>query len=115
MSWVPMKNAVSIPISARLPAVAFGQQSGPPASANQVQELLALLKDAGHSDFRDTRGPMGFIQRRAAGKFTRDEARAFIDRYRTKSWGAPRSRDPGVATVLSTADHPPRAGRTAHD
>jgi len=56
----------------------FGQQSGPPASALQVRELLTLLKDAGHSDFRDARGPMGFTQRQAAGKFSRDEAAAFI-------------------------------------
>jgi hypothetical protein len=60
--------------------MAFGQQSGPPASAKQVRELLALLKDAGHSDFRDARGPMGLTQRQAAGKFTRDEAAAFIAR-----------------------------------
>jgi hypothetical protein len=60
--------------------MAFGQQSGPPASARQVQELLALLKDAGHTDFRDARGPMGFTQRQAAGKFTRDEVEVFIDR-----------------------------------
>ncbi len=60
--------------------MAFGQQSGPTASARQVQQLLALLKDAGHTDFRDARGPMGFTQRQAAGKFTRDEATAFIDR-----------------------------------
>jgi hypothetical protein len=45
-----------------------------------VQELLALLKHAGHTDFRDARGPMGFTQRQAAGKFTRDEAQALIDR-----------------------------------
>ena len=60
--------------------MAFGQQSGFPASAKQVQELLGLLQDAGHTDFRDARGPMGFTQRQAAGKFTRDEATAFIDR-----------------------------------
>jgi hypothetical protein len=60
--------------------MAFGQQSGPPASAKQVGELLALLKDGGHTDFRDARGPMGFTQRQAAGKFTRDEAAAFIAR-----------------------------------
>ena len=66
--------------SARLSAMAFGQQSGPPASARQVQELLTLLRQAGHSDFRDARGPMGFTQRQAAGKFTRAEAAAFIDR-----------------------------------
>ena len=59
--------------------MAFGQQAGPPASARQVQELLALLRDAGYEDFRDARGPMGFTQRQAAGKFTRDEAQTFID------------------------------------
>jgi hypothetical protein len=60
--------------------MAFGQQAGPPASANQARELLALLKDAGYADFRQARGPMGFTQRQAAGKFTRDEAARFIDR-----------------------------------
>jgi hypothetical protein len=69
--------------------MAFGQQSGPPASANQLKELLTLLKEVGHSDFRDARGPMGFTQRQAAGKFTRDEATAFIDRLRdTESGGS---------------------------
>ena len=59
--------------------MAFGQQGGPPATAKQVQALLALLHEAGHSDFRDARGPLGFTQRQAAGKFTRDEADAFIE------------------------------------
>ena len=58
----------------------FGQQSGPPASAKQVQELLKLLNVVGHRDFRDARGPMGFTQRQAAGKFTRDEAAELIGR-----------------------------------
>jgi hypothetical protein len=53
-----------------------------------VQELLALLKDAGHSDFRDARGPMGFTERQAAGKFTRDEATAFIDRLQDPELGS---------------------------
>lgn len=43
-----------------------------------MRELLDLLKDAGHRDFRDARGPMGFTQRQAGGKFTRDEAAAAI-------------------------------------
>jgi hypothetical protein len=59
--------------------MAFGQVSGSPASAKQVRELLDLLQAAGHSDFRDARGPMGFTQRQAGGKFSRDEAQAFID------------------------------------
>jgi hypothetical protein len=60
--------------------MAFGQQSGPPASTKQIQQLLALLQEAGHQDFRDGRGPMGFSQRQAGGRFTREEAAAFIDR-----------------------------------
>jgi hypothetical protein len=74
------KNARSQVASARLKVMAFGQQSGPPASAKQVRELLALLNEAGHTDFRDARGPMGFTQRQAAGRFTRDEVNAFINR-----------------------------------
>jgi hypothetical protein len=45
-----------------------------------MKELLALLRDVDHTDFRDARGPMGLTQRQAAGKFTRDEAEAFIAR-----------------------------------
>lgn len=62
--------------------MAFGQVQGPPATARQVQELLVLLQEAGHSDFRDARGPMGFTQRQAAGKFTRTEADALLDQLR---------------------------------
>lgn len=62
--------------------MAFGQQLGPPASSRQVEQLLALLREAGHQDFRDARGPMGFTQRQAAGRFTRDEAEAFIEQLR---------------------------------
>jgi len=62
--------------------MAFGQQQGPPASARQVQEILTLLQEAGHSDFRDARGPMGFTQRQAAGKFTRTEADALLQQLR---------------------------------
>jgi hypothetical protein len=60
--------------------MAFGQQSGLPAPAREVKELLSLLQDLGHRDFRDARGPMGLTQRQAAGKFTRDEAAALIER-----------------------------------
>ena len=67
--------------------MAFGQQSGPPASTKQVQELLTLLHDAGHRDFRDARGPMGFTQRQAAGKFTREEAAAYIDQLQAGDSG----------------------------
>ena len=60
--------------------MAFGQQSGPPATARQLDELLELLQAAGHDGFRDARGPMGFTQRQAAGKFTRAEADELIER-----------------------------------
>ncbi len=58
----------------------FGQQSGPPATARQLQQLTALLEAAGHTDFRDARGPLGLTQRQAGGRFTRDEADALISR-----------------------------------
>jgi hypothetical protein len=73
--------------------MAFGQSSGPPATARQVAELLELLQAAGHADFRDARGPMGFTQRQAGGKFTRDEADAFIEQLQDEAHAA----DSGVA------------------
>ncbi|HSL59109.1 MAG TPA: hypothetical protein VK866_14785 [Acidimicrobiales bacterium] len=69
--------------------MAFGQQSGPPATARQVQQLTALLHAAGHTDFRDARGPLGLTQRQAGGKFTRDEADALIARLEAEADGAP--------------------------
>lgn len=59
--------------------MAFGQQSGPPATSRQVKELMELVTDAGHVDLRDARGPLGLTQRQAGGKFTRDEADALIE------------------------------------
>lgn len=76
--------------------MAFGQQSGPPATAKQVQELLSLLNEAGHSDFRDARGPMGFTQRQAGGKFTRDEAAGFIEQLQLE---AEQAEAAGIAVV----------------
>jgi hypothetical protein len=65
-------------------SMAFGQPSGPPAPARQVRELLGLLQEAGHVDFRDARGPMGFTQRQASGKFTGPEVAGFIDRLQNE-------------------------------
>jgi len=63
----------------------FGQQSGPPASAQQVKRLLALLEDAGYDGWRDARGPLRLTQRQAGGKFTRDEADALIERLESEA------------------------------
>jgi len=65
--------------------MAFGQQSGPPASHTQVRQLTELVTAAGHSDFRDARGPLGLTQRQAGGKFTRDEADDLIVRLEAEA------------------------------
>jgi hypothetical protein len=80
--------------------MAFGQPGGPPASAKQVRELLELLHAAGHSDFRDARGPLGFNQRQAGGKFTRDEADAFIAQL--QEWAE-------IATIVPAPSLKPKA------
>lgn len=53
-----------------------------------MQELLGLLQQAGHTDFRDARGPLGFTQRQANGKFTADEVEAFIEQLQGELDGA---------------------------
>jgi hypothetical protein len=87
-SWIVLGSYL-VTLTAAASEMAFGQQSGPPASSRQVQELLTLLQTAGHRDFRDARGPMGFTQRQAAGRFTRQEAEAFIDRLHDPDPGTP--------------------------
>jgi len=67
--------------------MAFGDSSGPPANGRQIRELQELLEEAGHSGFRDARGPMGFTQRQAGGKFTGPEADEFIERLQTELHG----------------------------
>ena len=82
--------------------MAFGQPSGPPASSRQVEELLRLLQGAGHTGFRDARGPMGFNQRQGGGKFTRDEAAALIDRLQdaeSEPSARPAAEAPGVLSL----------------
>lgn len=92
--------------------MAFGQQSGPPATAKQVKELLGLLQDAGHLDFRDARGPLGFTQRQAGGKFSRDEADAFIEQLQAEADGTSGVADP---TDAPTPTKVPAARRSAAD
>lgn len=58
--------------------------------------MLELLNRAGHADFRDARGPMGFTQRQAGGKFTRDEATALIEQLEAaeESGATPEPQEP---------------------
>lgn len=67
--------------------MSFNKPSGPPASAQQMRRLEELVRAAGHEDFRDARGPLGLSQRQAAGRFTRDEADAFIERLEAEEHG----------------------------
>lgn len=75
--------------AATLVLMAFGQQSGPPATARQVRQLTELVLAAGHADLRDARGPLGLTQRQAGGRFTRDEADELIARLESEAEGAP--------------------------
>jgi len=93
--------------------VAFGQSSGPPATGKQIRELLDLLAAAGHSDFRDARGPMGFTQRQAGGKFTRDEADEFIERLESEIHGdGPPAQSAPVTRAPAPAPARPRTSRS---
>lgn len=58
--------------------MAFGQASGPSASARDIAHALSLLEEAGFSSFKEARHPYGLDQRQAAGKFTRDDVAALI-------------------------------------
>jgi hypothetical protein len=69
--------------------MAFGQQSGPPATARQVKDLLGLLEQAGYGGFREARGPLGFTQRQGNGKFTQDEAAELIERLEAEAEAGP--------------------------
>ncbi len=83
--------------------MAFGQSAGPAASGRQVRELLELLSNAGHADFRDARGPMGFNQRQAGGRFTADEAAQFIDQLQTAEHEAEQAPAPAPTKATVTA------------
>lgn len=90
--------------------MAFGQQSGPPASHKQLEYLEALVRQAGHTGFRDARHPLGLTQRQAGGKFTRDEASALIDRLLAER-GDDDAADPPAGTAAASTAHRP-AGPT---
>ena len=71
--------------------MSFAQQSGPPASAKQVAQLLALL-EANDFDFSTARHRYGLNQRQARGKFTAPEAAELIERLTNEAEG----NDPGA-------------------
>jgi hypothetical protein len=85
--------------------MAFGQQSGPPATRRQLEDLLELVIAAGHVDLRDARGPLGLTQRQAAGKFTRDEADELIARLQSDA-------ESGSEADPAEADPPPPPAAT---
>jgi hypothetical protein len=80
--------------------MSFGRQSGPPASAKQVDYLRSLVEKAGHTGFRDARGPLGLTQRQAAGRFTKGEASELIDRL----VNGPDAGDGGTAASADVPD-----------
>jgi len=84
--------------------MAFGQQAGPPASARDVKELLSLLQELGHADFRDARGPMALTQRQAGGRFTREEAAALLQRLHDAKAEGPPAVGGAAAAVVPTTD-----------
>jgi hypothetical protein len=59
--------------------MAFGQQSGPPASAREIAQIEELLAVAGYS-LREARHVYGLTQRQAAGRFTRGEVAELVAR-----------------------------------
>jgi hypothetical protein len=92
--------------------MAFGQSAGPPATRRQVETLGELIRAAGHTDFRDARGPLGLNQRQAGGRFTRDEADALIARLKAEAHrpaGPGLDADAGVPGGEPARSRPPRA------
>jgi hypothetical protein len=65
-----------------------------------MRRLLELIQSAGHTDFRDARGPLQLNQRQAAGRFTRQEAEDFISQLEAEESGE--NEQPPVAPVVNT-------------
>lgn len=93
--------------------MAFGQPGGPPASHSKVRELLELVEQAGHADFRDARGALGLTQRQAGGKFTADEADALIQELQEAAWAAEEAADADAGTDGEKSDPTPSKASTA--
>ena len=72
--------------------------------------MTALVEAAGHSGFKDARGPLGLNQRQAGGRFTQDEATDLIARLEAEAEeaggdgaGDAPDRDAGEYTVSGQA------------
>jgi hypothetical protein len=91
--------------------MAFGQANGYPATRNQMEQLTELILGAGHTDFRDARGPLGLTQRQAGGKFTRTEAEEMITRLQAEADDAERPQHPAGRSATVAAAH--RRGQQA--
>ena len=91
--------------------MAFGQASGPPASARQIQELADLFQARGFDSFKEARHPFGLTQRQAGGKFTVDEATELIERLAADGDDAQVAEPAAPAGRVDTAA--PRAPRRA--
>lgn len=89
--------------------MAFGQSAGPAASHRQVAELLELLQNAGHADFKDARGPMGFNQRQAGGRFTADEAAELIDQLQQAEYEAEQAQETAPPANEAPSEPKPKA------
>jgi hypothetical protein len=90
--------------------MAFGQQSGPPASTKEVAQLEALLGEAGYSSFREARHIYGLTQRQATGKFTRPEAAELLARLTNGDGELDAGTASAVAVEASDAVASGRAG-----
>jgi len=93
--------------------MAFGQQSGPPASAKQVAEITELLERAGYASLREARHPFGLTQRQAGGKFSRSEADELIAKLLETGTNSPETVDTEriKAVTASTNDAAQRAAK----
>lgn len=83
---------------------------GPPP-AHQLRDLTALVEAAGHTGFRDARGPLGLNQRQAAGRFTRDEAAELIARLEAEAPTDGESPGPDAAGTAASAPPPATSRR----
>ena len=67
--------------------MAFGQASGPPARAKDIDQLAEQFEQAGFSSFREARHQFGLTQRQAAGKFTSGEVTELLAKLEAMAAG----------------------------